>query len=158
MDDYQAFETLAIHAGEAADQETGALRGPIHMTTTFKLPKFGVKLFDALFMESPDSPFVYTRWSNPTLRSLEERLAALEGAEECAVFGSGVGAISALALTLLSSGDHLVSSDICYAGALELFSLHLPRFGIEVSLVDSSDPDQVQAALKDNTKRLPIRS
>lgn len=158
MDDYQAFETLAIHAGETADQETGALRGPIHMTTTFKLPKFGEKLFDALFMESPDSPFVYTRWSNPTLRSLEERLAALEGAEECAVFGSGVGAISALVLTLLSAGDHLVSSDICYAGALELFALHLPRFGIEVSLVDSSDPEQIRAALKDNTKLVYIET
>ena len=158
MDDYQAFETLAIHAGEKADQETGALRGPIHMTTTFKLPKFGVKLFDALFMESPDSPFVYTRWNNPTLRSLEVRLAALEGAEECAVFGSGIGAISALALTLLSAGDHLISSDICYAGALELFGVHLPRFGIEVSLVDGSDPDQIQAAIKENTKLVYIET
>lgn len=158
MDDYQAFETLSVHAGETADPATGALRGPIEMSTTFKLPKFGVKLFDALFMESPDSPFVYTRWNNPTLRSLEVRLAALEGAEECAVFGSGVGAISALALTLLSAGDHLVCSDICYAGALELFGLHLPRFGIEVSLVDTSDPDQVREALQDNTKLVYIET
>jgi methionine-gamma-lyase len=158
MDDYQAFETLAIHAGERADQETGALRSPIHMTTTFKLPTFGVKLFDALFMESPDSPFVYTRWNNPTLRSLEVRLAALEGAEECAVFASGIGAISALAFTLLSAGDHLIASEICYAGALELFGVHFPRFGIEISLVDSSDPDQVQAALKANTKLVYIET
>jgi cystathionine beta-lyase/cystathionine gamma-synthase len=128
------------------------------MTTTFKLPEFGVKLFDALFMESPESPFVYTRWSNPTTRSLEVRLAELEGAEECAVFASGVGAISALALTLLSAGDHLISSDICYAGALELFGVHLPRFGIEVSLVDSSDPEQVRAALRDNTKLVYIET
>jgi cystathionine beta-lyase/cystathionine gamma-synthase len=158
MDDYQAFETLAVHAGETADQKTGALRGPIHMTTTFKLPKFGVKLFDALFMESPESPFVYTRWNNPTLRSLEVRLAALEEAEECAVFASGVGAISALVLTLLNAGDHLVSSEICYAGALELFGVHLPRFGIEVTLVDSSDPEQVQAAIKNNTKLVYIET
>jgi len=158
MDDYQAFETLAIHAGEVADQETGALRGPIQMTTTFKLPKFGVKLFDALFMESPDSPYVYTRWNNPTLRSLEVRLAALEGAEECAVFGSGLGAIAALALTLLSSGDHLVSSEICYAGALELFGVYLPRLGIEVTLVDSSDPEQVRSALKENTRLVYIET
>lgn len=128
------------------------------MTTTFKLPEFGVKLFDALFMGSPDSPFVYTRWTNPTTRSLEVRLAKLEGAEECAVFASGVGAISALALTLLSAGDHLISSDICYAGALELFGVHLPRFGIEVSLVDSSDPEQVRAAIKDNTKLVYIET
>ena len=158
MDDYQAFETLAIHAGERADEETGALRGPIHMTTTFKLPQFGAKLYDALFMESPDSPFVYTRWDNPTLRSLEVRLAALEEAEECAVFASGIGAISALALTLLSAGDHLISSDICYPGALELFGVHLPRFGIEFSLVDSSDPEQVRAAIKENTKLIYIET
>jgi len=158
MDDYQAFETLAIHAGETADRETGALRGPIQMTTTFKLPKFGVKLFDALFMESPDSPFVYTRWNNPTLRSLEVRLAALEEAEECAVFASGLGAISALVLTLLSAGDHLISSDICYAGALELFGVHLSRFGIEVSLVDSSEPEQVRGAIKENTKLVYIET
>lgn len=158
MDDYQAFETLAIHAGERADEETGALRGPIHMTTTFKLPEFGAKLFDALFMESPDSPFVYTRWNNPTLRSLEVRLAALEEAEECAVFASGIGAISALVLTILSAGDHLISSDICYPGALELFGVHLPRFGIEFSLVDSSDPEQVRAAIKPNTKLVYIET
>ena len=158
MDDYQAFETLAIHAGEEADPESGALRGPIQMTTTFQLPGFGSKLFDALFMADPDSPYVYTRWNNPTLRSLEKRLAALEEAEECAVFASGVGAISALALTLLSAGDHLVSSDVCYAGALELFGVHLPRFGIEVSLVDSSDPEQVRAALRDNTRLIYIET
>jgi methionine-gamma-lyase len=158
MNEYERFDTMAIHSGEEVDQETGALRGPIHMSTTFKLPKFGVKLFDALFMESPDSPYVYTRWNNPTLRSLEKRLAALEGAEECAVFASGVGAISALVFTLLSAGDHLVSSDVCYAGALELFGVHLPRFGIEVSLVDSSDPEQIKAAVRKNTKLVYVET
>jgi methionine-gamma-lyase len=158
MKDFEAFETLSIHAGEPVDPDTGALRSPIHMTTTFQLPKFGGKLFEALFMDSPDSPFVYTRWSNPTLRSLEVRLAALEGAEECAVFASGVGAISALVFTLLSAGDHLISSDVCYAGALELFGIHLPRFGIEFSLVDSSDPEQIQAALRPNTKLIYIET
>ncbi|MEJ2448209.1 MAG: PLP-dependent aspartate aminotransferase family protein [Anaerolineales bacterium] len=158
MNQFKSFTTQAIHAGETADPETGALRGPIHMTTTFKLPKFGSKLFDALFMEDPESPYVYTRWSNPTLRTLEVRLAALEEAEECAVFASGVGAISALVLSLLSAGDHLVSSDVCYAGALELFNLHLPRFGIEVSLVDSSDPEQIRAAVKDNTKLIYVET
>ena len=79
MDEYE-FETLAVHAGESADPTTGALRQPIHMATTFKLPKFGIKLFDALMMDSARPPFAYTRWSNPTLRALEDRLSALEGA------------------------------------------------------------------------------
>ena len=87
MDEFD-FETLVIHAGEDADPTTGALRQPLHMATTFKLPKFGVKLFDALMMDSSRPPFAYTRWGNPTLRALEERLSALEGAEVAVVTAS----------------------------------------------------------------------
>ena len=146
------FETLAIHAGESADPATGALRLPLHMATTFKLPKFGVKLFDALMMDSARPPFAYTRWGNPTLRALEERLAALEGAEAAVVTASGMAAVSALLFTFLSSGDHVIASEVCYAGSVELFGLHLPRFGIEVSLVDTGDLEQVRAAVRPNTK------
>ena len=152
MDDFDTFETMAVHAGEEADPQTGALRQPLHMSTTFKLPGFGVKLFDALFMENADSAYVYTRWGNPTLRALEKRLAKLEGAEACVVTASGMAAVSALLLTLLSSGDHLIASEVCYAGSQALMGLHLPRFGVEVSLVDTSDLDAVQAALRPNTK------
>ena len=148
------FETLAVHAGESADPSTGALRTPLHMSTTFKLPKFGLKLFDALMMDSARPPFAYSRWSNPTLRALEDRLSALEGAEAAVVTASGMAAVSALALTFLSSGDHLIASEVCYAGSVELFGIHLPRFGIEVSLVDTSDLDQVRAALRPNTKMI----
>jgi methionine-gamma-lyase len=151
MDEFE-FETLAIHAGESADPTTGALRLPLHMSTTFKLPKFGLKLFDALMMDSARPPFAYTRWGNPTLRALEERLSALEGAEAAVVTASGMAAVSALVLTFLSNGDHLIASEVCYAGSVELFGLHLPRFGVEVSLVDTSDLDQVRAALRPNTK------
>jgi methionine-gamma-lyase len=151
MDEFD-FETLAVHAGESADAATGALRLPLHMATTFKLPKFGIKLFDALMLNSSRPPFAYTRWGNPTLRALEDRLAALEGAEAAVVTASGMAAVSALVFTFLSSGDHLIASEVCYAGSVELFGLHLPRFGIEVSLVDTSDLEQVRAALRPNTK------
>jgi cystathionine gamma-synthase len=76
------------------------------MSTTFKLPKFGIKLFDALMLDSARPPFAYTRWGNPTLRALEERLSALEGAEAAVVTASGMAAVSALVFTFLSSGDH----------------------------------------------------
>jgi methionine-gamma-lyase len=157
MDEFD-FETLAIHAGEDADPATGALRQPLHMATTFKLPKFGVKLFDALMMDSSHPPFAYTRWGNPTLRALEERLSALEGAEAAVVTASGMAAVSALIFTFLSSGDHLIASEVCYAGSVELFGLHLPRFGIDVSLVDTSDLDQVRAALCPNTKLVYVET
>ena len=152
MNEFEAFETLAVHAGEEADSETGALRQPLHMSTTFKLPGFGNKLFDALLMDSARPPYAYTRWCNPTLRALEDRLAALEDAEAAVVVASGMAAVSALIFTLLSNGDHLIASEVCYAGSVELFGEHLPRFGIEVSLVDTSDLDQVRAALRPNTK------
>jgi len=153
MDEFD-FETLAIHAGERADPSTGALRMPLHMATTFKLPKFGVKLFDALMMDSTHPPYAYTRWGNPTLRALEERLSALEGAEAAVVTASGMAAVSALVFTFLSSDDHLIASEVCYAGSVELFGIHLPRFGIEVSLVDTSDLEQVRAALRPNTRMI----
>ena len=154
------FETLAVHAGESADPETGAMRLPIDMATTFKLPKFGGKLMEALLLESATAPHAYTRWSNPTLRALEERLGALEAPQGlpdgskagAVVTASGMAAVSALVLTFLSSGDHLIASEVCYAGSVELFGLHLPRFGIEVSLVDTSDSQQVRAALRPNTR------
>lgn len=152
MFEFDSFDTMSVHAGESADPETGALRGPLHMSTTFKLPGFGVKLFDAIYMDTARPPYAYTRWSNPTLRALEDRLTSLEQAEACVVVASGMAAVSALIFTLLSSGDHLVASEVCYAGSVELFGEHLPRFGIEVSLVDTSDLEQVLAALRPNTR------
>ena len=155
------FSTLAVHAGEEPDPKTGAMRLPIDMATTFKLPPFGPKLIDALMMNSPRPAHAYTRWSNPTLRALEERLVALEtvslpGAKrkkiDAVVTASGMAAVSALLLTLLSKGDHVIASEVCYAGSVELFGQHLPRFGIEVSLVDTSDLEQVQAAMRPDTR------
>ena len=160
------FETLAVHAGEEADPVTGALRTPLHMATTFKLPKFGGELMNALLMETSRSPHAYTRWSNPTLRSLEDRLTALEtpsvltdGSKVTAlVTASGMAAVSALVFTFLGQGDHIIASDVCYAGSVELFGLHLPRFGIEVSLVDTSDLQQVKDAIRPNTKLIYVET
>jgi methionine-gamma-lyase len=158
-------ETLAIHAGEEPDPQTGALRAPLHMATTFKLPGFGRKLFDALLLESDQPPHAYTRWSNPTLRALEERMVALEGAGAArgarigaVATATGMAAVSATLLTFLGKGDHVVASEVCYAGSVELFGEHLPRLGIEVSLVDTSDVDGVQASLQPNTKLVYVET
>ncbi len=165
FDDFD-FETLAVHAGETADPKTGAMRLPIEMATTFKLPKFGGKLMEALLLETAQAPHAYTRWSNPTLRALEERLTALEapkglpdGSKASAVVtASGMAAVSALIFTFLSKGDHLIASEVCYAGSVELFGMHLPRFGIDVSLVDTSDPQQVREAMRPNTKLIYVET
>jgi methionine-gamma-lyase len=147
-----AFETLAVHAGEEPDPATGALRTPLHMTASYELPGFGPALFDALMMESDQPPYAYTRWSNPTVRALEERLAALEGAEAGVATATGMAAVSAMILTFLSKGDHVIASEVCYAGSVELFGEYLPRFGIEITLADTSDLDQVRTAMRPNTR------
>jgi methionine-gamma-lyase len=157
MDEY-ALETLALHAGEEPDPQTGALRLPLHMATSFKLPGFGPKLFDALLMESDRPPHAYSRWSNPTLGALEERLAALEGGQSALATATGMAAVSALLLTFLSQGDHVVASEVCYAGSVELFGEHLPRLGIEVSLVDTSDLEQVRGALRAETRLVYVET
>jgi cystathionine beta-lyase/cystathionine gamma-synthase len=153
-----AFETLAVHAGEEPDAETGALRTPLHLTASYQLPGFGPALFDALMMQSDQPRHAYTRWSNPTLRALEERMAALEGAEAAVATATGMAAISAIILTFLSKGDHLVASEVCYAGSVELFGQHLPRLGIDVSLVNTSDIEQVQQAIQSNTRMLFVET
>ena len=99
-------------------------------------------------------PFIYTRWGNPTVRALEQKLAALEGAEACVAFGSGMAASAGLLLGTLSTGDHLVISDVNYAGTAELVRQTLPRFGIDVTPVDTSDVDLVRSAMRTETRMI----
>lgn len=154
----QALSTLAVHAGEEPDPTTGALTPGIQMSAAFRLPGFGPSLFDALTMESTEPPFAYARWGNPTARALEEKLAALEGGEATLALATGMAAVSALCFTFLKEGDHVIASEVCYAGSVELFGVYLPRQGIEVSLVDTSDLRQVREALRPNTRLLFVET
>jgi cystathionine beta-lyase/cystathionine gamma-synthase len=153
-----SLDTLAIHAGEEPDPSTGALTPPIHMSSTFRLPRFGPALFNALTMGTPDAPYAYVRWGHPTARVLEEKMAALEGGEAALALASGMAAVSAIWFTFLDRGDHIIASEVCYAGSVELFGLHLHRYGIDVSLVDTSDPDQVRQALRPKTKMIYVET
>jgi methionine-gamma-lyase len=145
------FDTLCVHAGEGVDTDTRAIRRPIHMANSFEFPTDVEELLQVLSWENLDK-FNYTREHSPTARSLEERLALLEGGEDCVVAASGMGAISATLFTLLNAGDHIVASEICYTGTQKLLGFHIPRFGIEVSLVDTSDLDAVKAAVRSDTR------
>jgi methionine-gamma-lyase len=143
------LQTLAVHAGEGPDPTTRASAPNLVMSTTFLIDPDVA--FSAEELE-PDAPFVYTRWGNPTVRQLEEKLAALEGAEAGMAFASGMAAIAALFTDRLRPGDHLIMSDVAYAGASELVNSIVPRGGVEVSRVDVSDLDALQAALRPETK------
>lgn len=147
--------TTAIHAGEPPDPGTGASAPSIAMSTTFKVDR--VLGFSALSAEN-DMPLVYTRWGNPTIRQLEAKLAALEGAEACLAFASGMAAGLGVMASLLSAGDRLVISDTNYAGMAELARGTLTRFGIDVAPVDTADPAAVAAAMTPATRLVWIET
>lgn len=147
--DSAGLQTLAIHAGEGPDPRTGASAPNLVMSTTFVIDTD--VSFSANDLEA-DAPFVYTRWGNPTVAQLEQKLAALEGAEAAAVFASGMAAITGLFLWALRAGDHLIMSDVAYAGAAELTNDLLPQIGVEVTKINLSDPTAVGAAFRPNTK------
>ena len=147
--------TLAVHAGEAPDPTTGASAPNLVMSTTFAMEEpagFSINAFEG------ELPYIYTRWGNPTVKMLEEKLAALEGAEDCVVFSSGMAATSALLLAGLKAGDHLVMSDVNYAGTAELARNTLPEYGIETTVVDTSDVAAVEAALRRETRMVWVET
>jgi len=148
-DNTYGLRTKAVHAGELPDPNTGASAPNLVMSTTYLADpeaNFSVEGLPA------DAPFFYTRWGNPTVRQLEEKLCALEGAEAAVAFGSGMAAISALFFALLRSGDHLVISDVTYAATAELTNDLLPGLGIRITKVDMSDLDAVAAAITPDTR------
>ncbi|MDE2981939.1 MAG: aminotransferase class I/II-fold pyridoxal phosphate-dependent enzyme [Gemmatimonadota bacterium] len=143
------LRTAAVHAGESPDPATGASAPNLVMSSTFVTrDAAGFSAHDL----DEESGFLYTRWSNPTVAQLEAKLCALEGAEACLCFGSGMAAATGLLLSLLASGDHIVMSDTNYAGVAELGRDTLPRIGIGVSFVDTSDPRNVEAAIRPETR------
>jgi len=142
-------QTLAIHGGESPDPATGASSPNIVMSSTFVTDK--PEGFSATEL-TEESPFVYSRWANPTVRQLETKIALLEGTEAAAAFASGMAAAHAILFAELSAGDHLILSDVCYAGIAELARDTLPRFGIAVSRIDASDLEAVARAVRPETR------
>ena len=143
------ISTRAIHAGESPDPSTGASAPSIVMSTTF-VTEAGASFSAEDFGEN--TPFIYTRWGNPTIAQLERKLASLEGAEACIAFASGMAAVTGLLLQSLKPGDHLVLSDVSYAGTAEFAKDYLATRGIEVTRVDMSQPRNIEAAIRPNTK------
>ncbi len=149
--DNAGFMTRAIHAGQEPDPAFGALATPIYQTSTFCFDDVedGMDKFDG-----KKAGYVYSRGGNPTRRTLELKVAALEGGEDCVAAGSGMGAISSVVLTLLEAGDHIIVGDCVYGCTNVVIRDTLPKFGIEVTPVDTADIEAVKAAIKPNTKMI----
>jgi methionine-gamma-lyase len=150
MNDEWGISTRSIHVGWEPDPATGAVKRPLVMANSYVLPPDG---------DWDSVPFGYARDLNPNARWLEERLQALEGGEDCVVTASGVSAINGTFMALLSSGDHIICSDISYVSVRTMLLEHFPkRFGIETTLLDTSDVAAVQAALRPNTKIIHVET
>jgi O-acetylhomoserine (thiol)-lyase len=145
----RGFETVALHGGHGGDPATKARAVPIYQTTsyTFDDTSHAARLF-AL----EEFGNIYTRIMNPTTDVFEQRLAALEGGVGALALASGQAAVIYSLLNLARAGDHIVSSASLYGGTYNAFVHTLPRFGIEVTLVDPSDPTAFAAAIRPNTK------
>jgi len=144
-------DTLAVHAGQSPDPATGARAVPIYQTASFVFPDADTAA--ALFnMEQPGH--VYSRLSNPTVSTFEERIAALEGGVGAIATSSGQAALHLAIATLMGQGGHIVASASLYGGSHNLLAYTLPRFGISATFVASRDPDTWRRAIRPETRLL----
>ena len=143
------FDTLALHAGQRPDAETGARATPIYQSASFvfESAEAAAGLFNL-----ERTGHVYSRLSNPTNAVLEERIAVLDQGVGAVAVASGQAAMHLAVATLMGAGDHIVASRSLYGGTHNLLSYTLPRFGIKTTFVDPRDPAAFAAAIQDNTK------
>src|ERR671932_2131260 len=134
------FATTAIHAGQEAEATTGSVTVPIYQTSTYAQEGLG-----------KNKGYEYARTQNPTRHALELNIAALEGAQFGYAFASGMAAIDAT-LRLIKAGEHGIVSENTYGGTFRLFTRILKNYNVEFDFVDTSDVNNIEAALKQNTR------
>ena len=149
------FETLQLHAGQVVDATTKSRAVPIYQTTSFVFEdtQEGADLF-AL----QKAGNIYTRITNPTTSAFEERIAALEGGVGALATASGMAALTYTILGLAHAGDHVVAASTIYGGTFNLLKETLPRYGITTTFVDIDNLEEVESAIKDNTKLVLIET
>ncbi|GAA1471442.1 cystathionine gamma-synthase [Corynebacterium felinum] len=138
----QGFSTASIHAGYEPDSLYGSINTPIYASTTFAQNG----------LNELRGGFEYTRCGNPTITALEKTVAALEGAKYGRAFSSGMAATDVLLRAVLRPGDHVIFGHDAYGGTFRLIDSVFSQWGIEYTVVDTTDPNQVGASLKDSTK------
>ena len=147
--EFQKDDTILLHAGQEPDPVTGSRAVPIHQTTSyvFRDTDHAKNLFGLA-----EAGNIYTRIMNPTTDAFEQRVAALEDGTAAVATASGMAAITYAILNVASAGDEIVADSNLYGGTYNLFVHTLPRFGINVKIVDGSDPNAIKNAITDKTK------
>ena len=148
------FATRAVHVGNDVDKDSGAIKRPITMANSYALP------YDPTDMNwSSAGANLYTRNGGTNQKYLQERVASLEGGEDCVVLASGVAALNGLFFALLNQGDHVIFSSVTYIAVYRLLNELLNgKFGVETTLVDTTDPANVEAAIRPNTRLIHIET
>lgn len=150
----KGFNTKLIHAG-AINEPYGSATVPIYQTSTFRFKnaRHGADCFSG-----KSDGYIYTRIANPTIRAFEQNIAELENAYDGIATSSGMGAITSVYMALLGAGDHIISTGAVYGPARGVLESDLSRFGVESSFVNTSDPENIIAAIKPNTRVLYIET
>jgi cystathionine beta-lyase/cystathionine gamma-synthase len=141
-----SLASLCIHAGRRATPGDAAVVAPIVQSTTFLLDD---RSYAEMLAGRVDQALIYTRLGNPTLDAVEQKIAALEGAEEAYVFASGMAAIHAAVISLVQSGARIVAHRELYGSTWDLFHNFLSRFGVATTFVDLSDERALVAAMRE---------
>ena len=149
-EEHFGFDTLAVRAGHERTNE--GEQGEAIFTTSSYVYESAAQAAARFSGDEPGN--IYSRFTNPTVRTFEKRLAALEGGERCVATASGMGAILTTCLGLLQAGDHIVSSRAIFGSTVMLFNTILSRFGVETSYVPLTDLDAWEAAIRPETKLL----
>ncbi len=149
MNNGRHFATLAVHAGEGPCPVTGALDTPIYQSTTFV--SRDADEMAAVYGEEKFG-YMYTRYGNPTVHALEEKIAALEGGEAALAFATGMAAISSAILGYVKAGDHVVAARSLYGAAYNFLNKKLPRMGASATFVGSTCVEEFEKAIRPNTR------
>lgn len=149
-----SFQTKCIHTGNDIDKETGAIRRPLIMANSYRLPE------DASTLDWSDpNQLVYTRNTAANQLYLQERLASLEEGEDCVVLGSGVSALAGVFFSFLEKNTHVICTNVSYIAVYRLLKEYFPeKYGVETSLVDTANLDEIKQVLRPNTKLIHIET
>ena len=148
------FSTQAVHAGNEKNP-FGVLATPIYQTSTFVFDSCdqGGRRF-----AGQEQGYIYTRLGNPTTSTLERKVAALEHGEDAVATASGIGAIASTMWTLCKAGDHVIADSILYGCTFAYLEHGMTRYGVEVSFVDTSNIEELRAAMRPNTRVIYIET
>ncbi|MCB2361428.1 trans-sulfuration enzyme family protein [Clostridium estertheticum] len=151
---YSNFITNCVHAGNGIDKETGAIRRPLTMANSYRLPDDASKL-----NWSGTDELIYTRTTSANQIYLQEKLATLEGGEDCVVLATGVAALAGVFFTFLKSDSHIICTNVSYVAVYRLLNQYFPeKYGTAVSLVDTTNLEEIKAAIRPNTKLIHIET